>query len=144
MTKHIVVKEDADWIYGETHDTDGIKLTDWIKPKSNFWFHSDWKTIIRDKLNLPLNDEMIKQTIPFEGDCDFLDHLYLMCNPDWIELTDKQVNFMARFLIAHYDLVQDNPAVVVALKQFAISGLKAGVSTKEIESTIKQIRAKHI
>jgi hypothetical protein len=128
----IVTGEDSDWIYGETYIND-VKITDWMKPKEKFWGQLSWSDIIK-KLDLRINQEMIKQTSIYEGDTNFIEELYLMCYPDWMELTDKQVNMMARIIMAHYGKV---PAL--ALKYAALSGLRAGKTNKEIEETIRKV-----
>ena len=128
--------EDAEWEYGETLEN-GVRLSTWMKPKSDWWFNKKQADIIVDFMGIPLNQEMLKQIGSYEGDTKFLYRLTHMCKPTDIELTEKQINFMARILLSNNDIN------VLALRHFCVSGLKAGVATKDIEKKLKEIRAKH-
>lgn len=132
--------EDDSWEYGYYID-DGAEMPHltWMKAKKiNYWFHDDFKTIIKEHFKIPLNDEMVKQITKFEGDTEFLYDLESMCKNDWMELTDKQRNFMARLFLAHRDDVH-----FLFIKWFATKGLQAGKGTKEIEQRLKDIISKH-
>jgi hypothetical protein len=86
-------------------------------------------------MEIPLNDEMIKQTSSYEGDTDFLDKLYFMCDNknNWIELTDKQVNFNCRMLLAYYDFP------IMFLKFCVFEMHKQGIGNKDMELRMKKI-----
>lgn len=139
MNQNIITNTDDRWIYGESWDKHGTKLTEWMKTKHVGWFVHDHKTIVREKIGIPLNDEMMKQITKFEGDTDFLYRLRAMCHntDDSIDLTEKQINFMARFMLANIDIP------VYVLRHFVVGGLKANVPTKEIENKMKEVRERH-
>ena len=110
--------------------------TDFVKAKGTHWFYDYWVDVIRKHMQLPLNDEMIKQTLSFEGDTEFLDKLYIMCDPraTWIELNEKQINLMCRVLLAYYDL----PIMLVKWASHTL--LQQGLKNKDIELKMKQIK----
>ena len=124
-------------MYGDTYEDDA-KIGTWMKSKDqNIWFTKQFETIIREELNLPLNNEMIKQARSYEGDSNFFNRLAYMCKSTELELTEKQINFLARMLMQNYDLS------VHALHHFCISGLIANITTKDIERKLSEIRKKH-
>ena len=113
----------------------------------NHWFQKSIEDIIRIDMGIPLNDEMIKQIRPHEGDTNILYRLSYMVEPKYLNhetreaidfsLTDKQINFLARMMLQNIDIS------VIALKKACMSGLMAGIPTKDIEFKIKQVREKY-
>lgn len=136
MKQSIQTHEDERWIYGYSISDTGERLSDWMKLKHPLWVTNKFQEIIQN-MKIPLNNEMMKQISKYEGDTHFLYKLNYMTKSDQIQLTDKQVNFMARFLIANEDIS------VWALKHFVITGFQAGKSNKDIELKMKEIREKH-
>lgn len=137
MKQHIVTHSDDNFDYGYSISEDEEKSSNWMKSKEVHWSNLSYSDIIK-QLNIPINNEMFKQISKYEGDTHFLYKLYFMCKSEEIALTEKQIGFMIRLLMANPDVY------LLALKHFAVSGLKAGKSNKEIETKLKEIQDKHL
>lgn len=139
MKTSIQTHEDDLWTYG-CYEEDGHMFGSWMKLKEDHWSsRMNWAEVVREGFAIPLNNEMMKQISSKEGDLPFLWGLWIMCNIPILELTEKQVNFMARVYLAYGNLV--HPLV---LGIFAQRGLAANKSTKEIESVLRGIQEKYV
>lgn len=134
---HIQTHENDDWIFGETRE-ENFLIGTWMKlKKKNMWFQNSFEDIIIKNMKIPISTELLKQCKKYEGSVDFLHSLSYMCRSEEITLTEKQINFLIRILLENYDIP------ILALKYFCMSGIKAGISSKDIEKKLKEIREKY-